>query len=86
MAPIRRKMSLSPGGPAVDAELIDVQNSQESWSQYLLGDGTTLKLKVVVTEVWRVEDAYDSDGNPQYVVKSGNILVVNAPDEVRKKQ
>lgn len=86
MAGIRRKIPLGPSGPTVDAELVDVQNSQESWSQYLLGDGTTLKLKVVVTEVWRVENAYDNDGNPQYVVRSGNILVVNATDEMRKKQ
>lgn len=86
MPPQRRKIPLGPTGPAVDAELIDVQSANESWSQYLLGDGTSLKLKVVATEIWRVVDAYDNDGNPQYIVKSGNILVVNAPDELRKKQ
>lgn len=86
MAPNRRKIPLGPNGPIVDAELIDVQSSQESWSQYLLGDGTTLKLKVVVTEVWRVVDAYDNEGNPQYIARSGNILVINSPDELRKPQ
>lgn len=79
-------MSVGPNGPVVDAELVDVQSSQESWSQYLLGDGTSLKLKVVVTEVWRAVDVYDAEGNPQYIVKSGNILVVNAPDELRKNR
>jgi hypothetical protein len=77
---------VTPNGPPVDAELVDVQSSQESWSQYLLGDGTSLKLKAVVTEVWRIVDAYDNDGNPQYVVKSGNVLVVNSPEELRKNQ
>lgn len=86
MPPIRRKMPIGPGGPTVDAELVEVQNAQEVWSQYLLGDGTTLKLKIVVTEVWRAVDVYDNEGNPAYIVKSGNILVVNAPDELRKKQ
>ena len=86
MPPVRRKMAIVPNGPLVDVELADVQNSQESWNQYLLSDGVTLKLKVVVTEVWRVVDAYDNDGNPQYIAKSGNILVINAPDELRKKQ
>lgn len=84
MPPIRRKMP-GPGGALVDAELVEVQNSQESWSQYLLGDGTSLKIKVVVTEVWRAEDKYDNEGNPVYIVKSGNILVVNAPDNLRKQ-
>lgn len=84
MPPTRRKMP-GPGGSMVDAELVEVQNSQESWSQYLLGDGTNLKVKVVVTEVWRAEDKYDNEGNPVYIVKSGNILVVNAPDNLRKQ-
>lgn len=86
MPPMRRKMPVGPNGRVVDAELVDVQSSQESWSQYLLGDGTTLKLKIVVTEIWRAVDEFDNDGNPLYIVKSGNILVVNAPDEIRKKQ
>lgn len=86
MPPVRRKMPIVPNGPPVDVELVDVQSSQESWNQYLLGDGVTLKLKTVVTEVWRVVDAYDNDGNPMYLAKSGNILVTNAPEEMRKKQ
>ena len=68
-----------------DAELVEVQSSQESWSQYLLGDGTSLKVKVVVTEVWRADGKFDNEGNPMYIVKSGNILVVNAPDNLRKQ-
>lgn len=74
-----------PGGEMFDAELVEVQSSQESWSQYLLGDGTSLKVKVVVTEVWRADGKFDNEGNPMYIVKSGNILVVNAPDNLRKQ-
>jgi hypothetical protein len=81
---IRRKVQAGPGGPLVDAELIDVQQANEQWSQYLLADGTVIKLKVVVTEVWKVIGTYDNDGNPQYIVRSGNIVTVNAPDELRK--
>lgn len=86
MPPIRRKIPVGPNGRVVDAEQADVQSSQEPWNQYLLGDGTTLKLKVIVTEIWRAVGEYDNDGNPLYIAKSNNILVVNAPDELRKKQ
>lgn len=86
MPPMRRKMPIGPNGPVVDAELVDVQSSQENWSQYLLGDGSTVKIKLVVTEVWRALDHYDNDGNPAYIVRSGNIMVVTAPDELRKTQ
>lgn len=84
--PTRRKILIAPGQPPKDAELIEVNSTNEQWSTYLLADGTLLKLKAVVTEVWRVIDAYDNDGNPQYFTKSGNLLVVNAPDELRRPE
>lgn len=77
---------MPPDNRLVEAELMDVQTSSEPWSQYLLGDGTTLKLKVIVTEIWRAIDVYDNDRNPLYVAKSNNVLVVNSPDEIRKKE
>ncbi len=84
--PIKRKITVQPGQPPKEAELVDVVNSQETWNQYLLSDGSTLRSKQVVTEVWRIVGEYDADGNPSYVLKSGGILVVNAPDELRKPQ
>ena len=86
MPPIRRKIQVQPGQPPKEAELIEVTSTNEQWSTYLLSDGTLLKLKAVVTEVWRVIDEYDNDGNPQYVTKSGNLLVVNAPNELRRSE
>ncbi len=86
MPPVRRRITVQPGQPPKEAELVEVSNSQENWSQYLLSDGSVLKLKQVVTEVWRVVGEYDADGNPTYVLKSGGVLVVNAPDEVRRPQ
>jgi hypothetical protein len=82
--PIRRKITVLPGQPPKDAQLVEVSNASETWNQYLLTDGTVLKLKVIVTEIWRLEGEYDNDGNPLYVVRSGNVLAVNAPDEVRR--
>lgn len=85
MPPTKRKIRLGPEGPEKEAQLIDVQQSNEHWNQYLLGDGTVIKMKLVATEVWRVDGEYDQDGNPMYVVKSSNVLTVNPPDELRKK-
>lgn len=85
MPPIKRKIALGPGGPEKDAQLIDIQQSSDHWNQYLLGDGTVLKMKVVVTEVWRIEGEWDQEGNPIYVVKSQNVLSASPPEELRKK-
>lgn len=83
---IRRKISVGQGGPSKDAELVDVQKGDEQWSQYLLGDGSVVRLKPVVFEVWRVENEYDADGNPLYIVRSRNVLAVTSPDGLRKSE
>jgi len=82
--PIRRKITVQPGQPPKEAELVEVTSAQEQWNQYLLADGSVLKTKAVVTEVWRIIGEYDADGNPSYVLRSGGVLVVNAPEELRK--
>lgn len=84
MPPIRRKITVQPGQPPKEAELIEVTNAQEQWNQYLLADGSVLKTKAVVTEVYRLVGEYDADGNPSYVLRSGGVLVVSAPDELKK--
>jgi hypothetical protein len=81
----RRKIRIGPDGPEKDAELIDIQQSNELWNQYLLGDGTVIKMKLIATEVWRVEGEWDSEGNPAYIVKSSNVVTVNAPESLRRK-
>jgi len=80
---MRRKIP-GPGGELKDAELMEVQRSNEQWSECLLGDGSVIKLKAVVTEIWRIVGEYDNEGNPIYVVKSRNVVTVTSPDELRK--
>ena len=43
-----------------------------------------LRVKHVLTDVWKVREAYDSYGNPVYFVAQSPILVVDAPDELRE--
>ena len=86
MPGVRRKIPLGPGGPNKDAELIEVQQSSEQWNQYLLADGTVVRFKAIVTEVWRIVDEYDAEDNPAYVVRSRNVVTVTSPDELRRPQ
>lgn len=79
------KVKLNLGGREVWGEVIPVQQAQEGWSQYLLADGSIVKMKVVVTDVFRVENEYDAEGNPIYYLKSTNVLSVNASEELRRK-
>jgi len=71
-------------GKEVDGIDTAFKINKEEWNEYQLEDGTNLRIKCVVSEVYRIPDAYDDEGNPIYVVKSGNILNVKSPDHIKK--
>jgi len=72
-------------GKQHDAVPVEPNQSNEHWNQYLLDDGTVLKLKTVVTSIMRLIGAYTPDGDPVYVVKSGNVVTATCPDTLKKR-
>lgn len=64
---------------------MEVVESKEPWSEIKLADGSLIKMKQVVVEIWRVDGEYDNEGNPVYVVKSNNLLNVQAPEGLKRK-
>lgn len=86
MPDIRRKGKVPTGpGQLKDAELIEIQKADEKWSTFDLDDGTTLKFRAVVSEIWRVIGEYDADGNPVYVIKSQNVFSVTPLETLKKR-
>jgi hypothetical protein len=85
---IRRKgkIPVRPGEPPKDAEFIEVRRSDEKWNEYELDDGTYLRLKLTAIEIWRVENEYDGEGNPVYVIKSHNLMSVRVPENLKQKR
>lgn len=72
-------------GRDVEATLVDFVIGREDWNEYQLHDGTVLRLRVVVSEVFRLHGEWDAEGNPVYIVKSGNVLVVRAAENLKRK-
>lgn len=82
----RRKTVRVRGGKSLEGTVVEVIQSIERFSEIDLEDGTILKMKPVVTEVIRINNQWDKDGNPAYSVSSTNILVVvESPKELRKE-
>ena len=75
-----RQKIKGPDGKEHDATPIGFQNAREYWNEYLLDDGTIIRLKLVATEVLRVDGMKDANGGPVYVVKSTNVITSNPPD------
>lgn len=78
----REKINL--GGREVDAVHVEVNQSAERWNEYILDDGTVLKIKLVLKKVLRTESEFDNEGNPVYLVQTTNVLAVTAPKELRR--
>lgn len=72
-------------GREVDALSIPFKSIKEDWNEYDLEDGTTLKMKAVVSDIVRVDGQFDPEGNPLYLIKSGNMVVASSPDNLKKK-
>jgi len=83
---MRKKIPVRPNEPPKEAEYVEITSSSEPWSTYLLSDGSQVKQKAVLSEVWRVIDEYDAEGNPVYVLKSAGVINIQSPDELKRPQ
>ncbi len=79
----KKKVPLANGSSA-DATIVPFRGDVEHWNEYLLDDGTVLRMKSIVTEVARLDGEYDAEGNPAYVVNSTNVTHVSAPEDLKK--
>jgi len=73
-------------GQIRDAVSVDFEAEKETFSTYILHDGSSLKLKAVLTEVMRVEGVFSPNGDPVYMIQAAQIMSVSAPDSLRNSQ
>jgi hypothetical protein len=81
-----RRVKINFGGREVEADKIPVSGMREEWNQYMLEDGTVLRVRLIVSDVLRVVGEYNSDGDPVYIIKSTNFVNSDVPSQLRKKE
>ncbi|MBI2819563.1 MAG: hypothetical protein HYX73_06255 [Acidobacteria bacterium] len=79
----RRKLNFQ--GQEVWGEEVEFEPEREGRNEYILHDGTKIKMKTVVNEIYRL-DVYKSDGEPVYLVNSVNIVTAIVPERLKKKE
>ncbi len=73
------------GNTTVEGLDLDFRTLREEWNEYETEDGSRIRVKLVVSEIIRT-DQYDTQTDqPLYVVRSGNIVVTKAPDELKEE-
>lgn len=80
---MEKRTRINFGGRDVEATEVGFKGTKEEWNEYQTDDGTILRLKVVVSEVYRL-DEYDQDSKPIYVIKSSNVLSSSVPEHLKK--
>ena len=63
-------------GQNVDGDDVSFTVVKEDWNIYQLHDGTEIRVRLIVQEVLKIPGELDEQGNPAYVVRSNNIMVV----------
>jgi hypothetical protein len=77
----------TPQSPPMEGVEVSVKESTERWTDVLLEDGTSIRLKPSVISAIRMIGQFDPEGNPMYALKAGQILtIVSAPEELRNPQ
>jgi hypothetical protein len=71
-------------GPT-EVDEVSFREQAEYWNEYLVDDGTHIRVKMVATSIYRLVDRFDAEGNPQYLVASTNVMKVDAPEELRQR-
>ena len=67
-----------PNGQFVQkhGQIIDIKDEEEKWSTYKLENGSTLKVKQVITKVIMLDEK-DSSGKPIYQIEASPIITVD---------
>jgi hypothetical protein len=81
-----KKKQIDLGGRLVDAQPIPIVSEQEFWNTYQLEDGSMVRIKLVAQEILRVDNMWDADGNPVYVVRSTNVTAVDGNEALRRRE
>lgn len=68
-----------PDGSQAKAQEVEFQLQQENWSQYVLPDGTVVKLKTTVLKILQV---LDNENKPARTVEGDPLLIVNHRTDV----
>ena len=75
------KVKIQYAGREAEATPVDVHHASEKWNEYLLEDGTVLKMKLILKKILRVDNEVDAEGNPVYVMQTTNVTAVTAPQK-----
>jgi hypothetical protein len=78
----KARVQIGPG-KFVDAQRLDFKPVAEPWCEFDCEDGTRVRIRLLVSEIYRLEGQRTPDGDPVYFVKSQNLMTAVVPEELK---
>lgn len=82
--PPRKKKFKAQDGREVEGTVMPFQTGVEHWNEYFVEDGTVLRIKLVATEIIRLDGQFDANDDPVYILASSNVMTTSAREDLRK--
>ena len=70
-----------PDGQKMEGRRLAFTALAEHWTEVSVEDGTTLRVKTVISAVYRT-DIVNANGKPNYMVSSINVVDVDVPEDL----
>ena len=80
-----KTVKLNLGGKTMDVVQLEHKILEEPWSIYKLEDGNVIKVKLVITGIYRLPSTDPVTGLPQFVVSSSNVMAVEPPESAKNE-
>ncbi len=81
-----KKIKLPLGSVELEGTEVEVKERKEAVNEYELEDGSVIRVVNVATQIIRLDGTFDSDGNPIYIVRGGNVVTaISAPQRLRRQ-
>jgi hypothetical protein len=72
-------------GKIVDGVEVAVLESTERWTDIKLEDGSFVRVKPSIMSAVRIPGQFDQEGNPMYMLRAANAMMVSeAPEHLKK--
>ena len=54
---------------------VEIVSSREPWNIYRITEtGDIMRVKLIITDIYRVKNIYDPEGQPYYIIQSGPLI------------
>ncbi len=67
-------MIISHKGKDVEVIPVEIISQEELWNTYQLADGTVIRVKPIMKDIFKIKDKLGTDGKPMYITKADVVV------------